>query len=129
MEAIEDLQKKADAVTEATQQHVYPPRADIAKDAHCKSLEEYKAMYVQSIADPEKFFGDMARSQFYWEKPFDSVGPIYNFDVSKGPISIDWFQGGKTNICFNALDRHVQAGFGDQVAFYHEANDEDDDIC
>ena len=103
MEAIEDLQKKADAVTEATQQHVYPPRADIAKDAHCKSLEEYKAMYDQSIADPEKFFGDMARSQFYWEKPFDSVGPIYNFDVSKGPISIDWFQGGKTNICYNCL--------------------------
>jgi acetyl-CoA synthetase len=126
MEAIEDLQKKADAVTEATQQHVYPPRADIAKDAHCKSLEEYKAMYDQSIADPEKFFGDMARSQFYWEKPFDSVGPIYNFDVSKGPISIDWFQGGKTNICYNALDKHVAEGHGSSVAILWEGNSPDE---
>lgn len=34
----------------------------------------------------------------------------YNFDVRKGPISVEWFKGGTTNICYNALDRHVAAG-------------------
>jgi acetyl-CoA synthetase len=112
--------------TEATQQHVYPPPAALAKDAHVKSLDEYKAMYAESIDNPEKFFGEMARSNFYWEKPFDSVGPVYNFDMTKGPIKIDWFQGGKTNICYNALDRHVAAGHGDDVAILWEGNSPDE---
>lgn len=34
-----------------------------------------------------------------------------------------WFKGGQTNICYNALDRHVEAGLGDKVAFYWEGND------
>ena len=108
--------------TEATQQQVYPPPAALAKDAHVKSLDEYKAMYAESIDNPEKFFGEMARSNFYWEKPFDSVGPVYNFDMTKGPIAIDWFQGGKTNICYNALDKHVAEGHGDDVAVLWEGN-------
>jgi hypothetical protein len=34
----------------------------------------------------------------------------YNFDMSKGPVHASWFKGGRTNICYNALDRHVEAG-------------------
>jgi acetyl-CoA synthetase len=41
----------------------------------------------------------------------------YNFDVNKGPISVTWFKGGKTNMCYNCLDRWVAAGRGNQVAF------------
>lgn len=36
---------------------------------------------------------------------------------------MEWFKGGKTNICYNALDRHVAAGHGDRIAFYWEGND------
>ena len=123
---LNDVTAKAAAnVSEAGQKHLYPPPADLAANAHVKSLDEYKAMYDQSINDPETFFGDMAR-QFHWEKPFDSVGPIYNFDMSKGPIKIDWFQGGTTNICYNALDRHVAAGAGDSVAILWEGNSPDE---
>mgnify|MGYP000072296579 CR=1 FL=1 len=112
--------------TEATQQHVYPPPAELAKNAHVKSLDEYKKMYAESIDNPEKFFGDMARDNFHWEKPFDSVGPIYNFDMTKGPIEISWFQGGKTNICYNALDKHVAEGHGSEVAILWEGNSPDE---
>ena len=42
--------------------------------------------------------------------------------MDKGPISIEWFKGGRTNIAYNALDRHVLAGHGDQVALYYEGN-------
>ncbi len=47
----------------------------------------------------------------------------YNFDVRKGPVKIEWFVGAETNLTYNALDRHVEAGHGDHVAFYWEGND------
>ena len=47
--------------------------------------------------------------------------------MRKGPINISWFDGGVTNICYNALDRHVEAGNGDKVAFYWEGNDVGED--
>jgi len=43
-----------------------------------------------------------------WEKNHTN----WNFDVRKGPISVEWFKGGITNMCYNALDRHVKAGKG-----------------
>lgn len=51
----------------------------------------------------------------------------YNFDVRKGPIHVEYFKGGLTNICYNALDRHVAAGHGDRVCFLWEGNDLDQD--
>jgi len=47
----------------------------------------------------------------------------YNFHRSRGPIFVKWFEGGTTNVCHNALDRHVAAGHGGRVAFYWEGND------
>ena len=38
--------------------------------------------------------------------------------MSKGPVSIKWFEGAQLNLCYNAVDRHVEAGRGDRVAFY-----------
>lgn len=49
----------------------------------------------------------------------------YNFDKSKGDILIKWFEGGKLNLSYNAVDRWVEAGHGDRVAFYWEGNDPD----
>ena len=42
--------------------------------------------------------------------------------LEDGPINIDWFQGGRTNICYNALDKHVKEGHGDSVAVLWEGN-------
>jgi len=67
-----------------------------------KSMEEYQAMYRASIDDPQKFWGDMAK-EFYCQTPFEDVGPVFNFDKNKGPVSIDWFKGGKTNVSHNCL--------------------------
>jgi hypothetical protein len=38
-----------------------------------------------------------------------------NFDLKQGNVSIKWFVEGETNMCYNCLDRHVEAGHGDQV--------------
>ena len=40
--------------------------------------------------------------------------------MNKGPIKIEWFIGGETNLCYNAVDRHVKNGLGGKVAFLYE---------
>ena len=68
----------------------------------------YKTVHAQSIQDPQAFWGEEAK-HIHWEKPFDTV-----LDYSKPPFA-HWFKGGLTNLCFNAVDRHL-AERGDQIA-------------
>jgi len=101
--------------------------ADFVKQAYFKSLEQYKEMYDRSIADPDGFWAEMAE-EFHWHKKWDQVRE-YNFDLNEGPISIKWFIGAQTNMCYNALDRHLEDK-GDQVALLWEGNEvgEDDKL-
>ncbi|MCO5608710.1 hypothetical protein L7F22_062925 [Adiantum nelumboides] len=91
---------------------------------HITSREQYSSMYIDSIQNPNTFWGKLAQD-FYWKKGWVTSQPIckYNFDVTKGPISVEWFRGGYTNVCYNALDRHVLAGKGEQPALLWEGND------
>lgn len=68
----------------------------------------YKTVHTQSIQDPHAFWGEEAK-HIHWEKPFDTV-----LDYSKPPFA-HWYKGGLTNICYNAVDRHL-AERGDQIA-------------
>lgn len=43
--------------------------------------------------------------------------------MDKGSVSVEWFVGAQTNLAYNCLDRHIEAGHGDKVAFYFEGND------
>lgn len=104
---------------------IYPPPAELQAKAHVKSMEEYQAMYKASIEEPEQFWGDLAR-QFHWATPFEKVGPTYNFDRTKGKVQIEWFSGGRTNVCYNCLDRNVEAGLGAKTAIFYECNDIED---
>lgn len=54
---------------------------------------------------------------------WDSPCCRWNFDPTKGEVLAEWFINARTNVAFNCLDRHVQAGLGDKVAFFHEGND------
>ena len=95
------------------------------ENAWVKSIDEYKEMYDRSIEKPDEFWAEMA-DQFYWEKKWDTVRD-YNFSVSKGPIHIEWFKGGKTNISYNCLDRHLKDR-GDQTALIWEGNNVGEDL-
>jgi propionyl-CoA synthetase len=68
----------------------------------------YKDFHRRSIEDPAGFWAEQARL-IDWHKPFGQV-----LDYSKPPFR-DWFVGGETNLCHNALDRHL-ASRGDQAA-------------
>jgi acetyl-CoA synthetase len=101
----------------------YPPRSFVDK-AHINSFEQYQQMYERSISDPDGFWGDMAQD-FHWERKWDQVLE-YNFHRSKGPISIKWFDGAKTNMTYNCLDRHLESR-GDQPALLWEGNEPGED--
>lgn len=93
-----------------------------------ESVEDYKALYEQSLNDPEAFWTKIAEA-FYWKKKWDGKVTESNFNVADGFIYAKWFEGAQTNLAYNCLDRHIEAGHGDRVAFYWEGNDVSDMYC
>ena len=65
-------------------------------------MPTYREAHRRSIEDPESFWGEQAR-RIHWETPFEQV-----LDRSNPPFA-RWFVGGKTNLCYNAVDRHLAA--------------------
>ncbi|XP_014216441.1 acetyl-coenzyme A synthetase isoform X1 [Copidosoma floridanum] len=105
---------------------IYLPNPELAKLAHCKSMEQYKHMHERSINHPAQFWGEIAK-EFYWEThSSEDKFFSYNFDLNAGDIYIKWMEGASTNLSFNLLDKNVKNGKGDQIAFYWEGNDPDD---
>lgn len=78
----------------------YPPE-ELSRQAYIKSVDEYRQIYQRSISDPERFWGEMAE-QIDWYKKWDRV-LVENFAEGKH----EWFVGGKLNVCYNCLDRHL----------------------
>ncbi|KAH8091294.1 synthetase [Aureococcus anophagefferens] len=88
------------------------------------TADEVAARYEKSVSDPGAFWAEEA-SRYHWETPFDASNVFSaNFKRSEGEIYAKWFDGGTTNLCYNALDRQVAAGLGDKVCFIAERNDE-----
>jgi acetyl-CoA synthetase len=95
---------------------IYQPPAEFAAKAHVQSMAQYQAIYDESVRDPEAFWARIAQEQITWFKPFTKVRE-YNYHEAQ----IKWFVGGKTNICYNCLDRHL-AKRGEQTAIIWEGN-------
>ena len=77
-------------------------------------MTNYKPIYERSLKDPEGFWGEAANN-IDWDKPWDKV-----LDLEARPVP-RWFVGGQLNTCFNALDRHVANGLGDQPALIYDS--------
>ena len=69
--------------------------------------------------DFEEFWETEARERVTWFEPFDKL-------LEWEPPYAKWYLGGKLNICFNCVDRHVEAGNGGKVAYYWEGEPEDE---
>ncbi|KAI7754578.1 hypothetical protein M8C21_003768, partial [Ambrosia artemisiifolia] len=98
------------------------PDQDFAHQAHVPNFQKYLEMYTRSIEDPAGFWSEMA-DDFYWKKKWGQQVNSENLDITKGNIKIEWFKGGITNICYNCLDRNIEAGNGEKIAIHWEGND------
>ena len=103
--------------------------ASVGQSAFVKNMDEYRAMYDRSVKDPDGFWRDIALENFHWETPPNDKHASFNFDVREGPIFSTWFEGGRTNVAYNALDRHVKAGNGDRACLIFEGNDPGRTYC
>ncbi|MBY8862413.1 acetate--CoA ligase [Nocardia sp. CA2R105] len=68
-------------------------------------------LYARAEADRKAFWAAQAR-RLHWDEPWQHV-----LDWSRPPIA-RWFDGGRLNVAYNCVDRHVEAGYGDQVAVH-----------
>ena len=86
----------------------FPPPPEFAKRAKVRD----QAVYEKAAADGPAWWADQARERLDWQTPFSSV-----LDDSNPPF-YSWFADGRLNASYNCLDRHVEAGHGDRVAFH-----------
>ncbi|MCY3565840.1 MAG: acetate--CoA ligase [Gammaproteobacteria bacterium] len=97
---------------------IYPVGDSAAAKSHLDS-EQFEAMYRQSIEDPEEFWAEMAARFLYWHEPWQKV-TAGDF----GAADVRWFEGGKLNVAYNCVDRHL-ARRGEQTAIIWEGDEPD----
>src|SRR4051794_3553300 len=92
---------------ELLEQETFPPPAEFADQAVVSDPSGFE----EAERDPEGFWASQAE-QLHWDRKWDEV-----LDWSEPPFA-KWFLGGKLNVAYNCVDRHVEAGNGDRVAFH-----------
>lgn len=92
---------------------LFPPPADFTRRAVVSSQEQYEELYQRAKTDPNAFWGEEALAHLHWFEPFQEV-------LHWEEPHAKWFVGGKTNACFNCLDRNIQQGLGDRLAIIWE---------
>ncbi|MET8873198.1 acetate--CoA ligase [Nocardia sp. NPDC004604] len=94
--------------TPAAAPDVHPPSAEFADAANADA-----SVYDRAAADRDAFWAEQA-NRLHWHEPWTRV-----LDWDNAPFA-KWFVGGKLNVAYNCVDRHVLDGYGDQVAIYWE---------
>jgi acetyl-CoA synthetase len=85
---------------------VFPPDPEFAAQANATA-----DLYIEAEADFEAFWAKRAREKIDWAEPFTTT---LEWDL---PFA-KWFTGGKLNVAYNCVDRHVERGLGDKVAYH-----------
>ena len=91
---------------------IFKPKKSSSKNAYIKTFQQYKKSYKKSIKDPEKFWAKIAE-ELHWFKKWTKVLKW------KAPHS-QWFVGGKINLSYNCIDRHLQTHRKNKVALFFE---------
>ena len=103
----------AQKITSLSQEkRLFKPSAEFSKQAYISSMAQYKKMYNESIKNPQKFWAKAA-GELDWFKKWNKVLEW------KAPHS-KWFVGGKLNMSYNCLDRHLNTHRRNKVALFFE---------
>src|SRR5437588_8417708 len=101
---------------ELLEQEKFEPPEEFREHALVSDMSLHEA----AEKDPPGWWGEQARDLLDWFEDFDT-----DLDDSNPPF-YKWFEGGKLNACHNALDRHVEAGNGERVAFHWHGEEGDE---
>ena len=108
------MSEKHDEILLKVNQVFNPPERVVEKALI--SAEEFDKMYKESIENTEEFWGKLAEQELYWFEKWEKVFE-WNYPNYK------WFVGGKLNITYNCLDRHVQNGRRNKIAYIYTNED------
>ena len=101
---------------------LFPPPAEIVRNANItaymqsKGFADYEALHRWSVEHRFEFWEDQAR-ELHWFEPWHTT-----FRWTEKPF-FEWFVGGKFNIVYNCLDRHMSTPVRDKIAYYWEGDD------
>jgi acetyl-CoA synthetase len=98
------------------EKRVFKPSKELSQQAYIKSMAQYKKIYQKSIDDPAAFWGEMAE-QLDWFKKWDKV-LVEDFSNAKH----EWFVGGKLNVAYNCIDRHLKTTRKNKAAIIWEGD-------
>ncbi len=94
------------------EKRVYPPPEEFSSRAQVKSLDEYRRLCAEAEKDPAEFWGRFARD-LHWFEPWTQ-------GLDWDPPSARWFVGGRTNLSYNCLDRHLSTWRRNKAALIWE---------
>ncbi|HEY6119279.1 MAG TPA: acetate--CoA ligase [Pyrinomonadaceae bacterium] len=95
-----------------TEERVFPPPPEFSASAHVKSMSELDQLRAEAAANPEAFWARMA-TELHWFRKWDRV-------LEWKPPHAKWFIGGKTNLSYNCLDRHLTSWRRNKAALIWE---------
>ena len=111
-------EEKKGIMSVSLEDRVFPVPENLKKSAYINSKEQWMKMYNESITDPEGFWGKIGNEYIEW---FEKPKKVWHWDPKK--VEFRMFEGGKLNVSYNCLDKHIKAGKKDKVAIIWEADD------
>jgi acetyl-CoA synthetase len=114
----------ADQDTSAEGRTLFPPPAEFSEAAHVKSLEQYEAMYAESIDDSDAFWLKQTELLDWFVKP--TKAREYTWDTANRVIEHKWFEDGVLNVSYNCLDRHLGTSRKNKAAIIWQGEPEED---
>ena len=100
------------------EKRLFAPSAEFSQSAQIKSLEEYQQIYDRAKADPAAFWAELATTELDWFEKWHTV-------LDWQPPNAKWFDGGKINISYNCLDRHLKTWRKNKAALIWEGENGD----
>ena len=109
------MAEEAKSITSMQEENrIFKPSKELSKKAYIKSMKQYKDIYQKSIDDTDAFWAEAAE-QLDWIKKWDTVSQA---DFKKAEFK--WFAGGKINVSYNCIDRHLNTWRKNKAAIIFE---------
>lgn len=109
---IESMQKEG---------QIFQPDAAMQGQAWVADMAAYKAAHKRALDDPDGYWGERAKELLDWFSDFDSV-----LEADYDKPEFKWFSGGRTNVAYNCLDRHLTDGRRNKAALIWQGEPEED---
>jgi len=107
------MAEESDITSVLNEHRLFEPSADFSEQAHVKGREAYHQLYKKAEENPEGFWAELAQQELHWFKPWEKVLQW------EAPFA-KWFVGGKINVAYNCLDRHLEVWRKNKAAIIWE---------